>query len=102
MASATSARSEASPAHPAPGARPRPGPHWLVSVMVLVVGNFMAVLDVTIVNVAVPAIQADFGGALEDVLWIATAYTLMLGVVVPVSSFLGDRFGLSRVYVTSL
>jgi EmrB/QacA subfamily drug resistance transporter len=74
----------------------------LVSVLVLVVGNFMAVLDVTIVNVAVPRIQGDFGGSIDDVLWIATAYTLMLGVVVPVSSWLGDRFGLSQVYWASL
>jgi EmrB/QacA subfamily drug resistance transporter len=62
----------------------------------------MAVLDVTIVNVAVPSIQKDFGGALDDVLWIATAYTLMLGLVVPVSGWLGDRLGLTLVYVLSL
>lgn len=75
---------------------------WLVPVVVLTVGNFMAVLDITIVNVAVPAIQKDFGGSLDDVLWIATAYTLMLGVVVPLSSWLGERFGLTRVYITAL
>lgn len=82
-------------------ARPRQV-HWLVSVLVLVIGNFMAVLDVTIVNVALTRIQGDFGGSIDDVLWIATAYTLMLGVVVPVSSWLGDRFGLSGVYWASL
>jgi EmrB/QacA subfamily drug resistance transporter len=95
------------PPSPAPRATPpappsRGGGGWLLPVLVLVVGNFMAVLDVTIVNVAVPAIQKDFGGSLDDVLWIATAYTLMLGVVVPVSSWLGERFGLARVYVWSL
>lgn len=95
------------PHSPAPRATPpappsRGGGGWLLPVLVLVVGNFMAVLDVTIVNVAVPAIQKDFGGSLDDVLWIATAYTLMLGVVVPVSSWLGERFGLARVYVWSL
>jgi EmrB/QacA subfamily drug resistance transporter len=74
----------------------------MVPVMLLVIGNFMAVLDVTIVNVAVPAIQKDFGGSLDDVLWIATAYTLMLGIVVPVSSWLGDRLGLTKVYIMSL
>src|SRR5882757_225086 len=76
--------------------------NWLAAVLVLVVGNFMAVLDITIVNVAVPAIQKDFGGALDDVLWIATAYTLMLGLVVPVSGWLSERFGLTWVYVLSL
>ncbi|MDT7655496.1 MAG: hypothetical protein QOF38_211, partial [Pseudonocardiales bacterium] len=101
----------AEPVVPPPSPAPRPTPPapqsrggggWLLPVLVLVVGNFMAVLDVTIVNVAVPAIQKDFGGSLDDVLWIATAYTLMLGVVVPVSSWLGERFGLARVYVWSL
>jgi EmrB/QacA subfamily drug resistance transporter len=89
-------------APPAPPTAKPEGPGWLLAVVVLVVGNFMAVLDITIVNVAVPSIQGDFGGSLDDVLWIATAYTLMLGVVVPLSSFLGDRFGLSYVYVYSL
>jgi EmrB/QacA subfamily drug resistance transporter len=68
----------------------------------LVVGMFMSILDVTIVNVAIPAIQKDFGGGLEDVLWVATAYTLTLGVVVPVTSWLGDRFGLTNLYIGSL
>lgn len=75
---------------------------WLLPLAVLVIGMFMSVLDVTIVNVAVPAIQKDFGGSLTDVLRIATAYTLTLGVVVPVTSWLGDRFGLSRVYLVAL
>lgn len=95
------------PAAPAPAAPAAPQTetaqaHWMIPVIVLVIGNFMAVLDVTIVNVAVPAIQKDFGGSLEDVLWIATAYTLMLGVVVPLSSWLGERFGLTWVYIMSL
>ena len=72
---------------------------WVVPVAVVAVGLFMALLDVTVVNVAIPAIQFDFGGSLEDVLWIATAYTLTLGVVVPLSSWFGDRFGLTRLYI---
>jgi EmrB/QacA subfamily drug resistance transporter len=67
-----------------------------------VLGFFMSILDVTIVNVAVPAIQHEFGGSLDDVLWIATAYTLTLGVVVPLSGWLGDKVGLVRLYVGSL
>jgi hypothetical protein len=94
------ARPPAAP--PAPSAAPAGGSGWMIPVMLLVIGNFMAVLDVTIVNVAVPAIQKDFGGSLDDVLWIATAYTLMLGIVVPVSSWLGERFGLTNVYIMSL
>jgi EmrB/QacA subfamily drug resistance transporter len=62
----------------------------------------MSVLDVTIVNVAVPSISTDLGSSIDDTLWIATAYTLTLGVVVPLSSWLGDRFGLTQVYLITL
>jgi EmrB/QacA subfamily drug resistance transporter len=75
---------------------------WLLPVSVVSIGMFMALLDVTIVNVAMPAIQYDFGGSLEDILWIATAYTLTLGVVVPLSGWLGDKFGLTRLYIASV
>jgi EmrB/QacA subfamily drug resistance transporter len=80
---------------------PRPAP-WGLCLAVLITGMFMAVLDVTIVNVAIPSIQKDLGATVEDVLWIATAYTLTLGVVVPLSSWLGDRVGLNRAYQASL
>jgi EmrB/QacA subfamily drug resistance transporter len=95
----TTAAAEPAPAKPAVAEQSNA---WLVPVLMLVIGNFMAVLDVTIVNVAVSAIQKDFGASTDDVLWIATAYTLMLGVVVPASGWLGDRFGLHGVYVMSL
>lgn len=75
---------------------------WGVALAVLVAGMFMSILDVTIVNVAIPTIQNDFGTTVEDVQWVANAYTLALGVVVPVSAWLGDRFGLGRVYVLSV
>ena len=76
--------------------------HWVVPVLVLVAGMFMSVLDTSIVNVAISAIQTDFGGSTADVAWISTAYSLVLGVVVPASAWLGDRFGIARVYTLSL
>ena len=75
---------------------------WGVPLAVLVAGMFMSILDVTIVNVAIPTIQNDFGTTVEDVQWVANAYTLALGVVVPLSGWLGDRFGYGRVYVLSV
>ena len=83
---------------------PSPGPDsgWVLPLLVLVAGMFMSVLDVTIVNVAVPSIATDLGSSIADTLWIATAYTLTLGVVVPLSSWLGERFGLTRVYLVTL
>ena len=75
---------------------------WGLPLAVLIAGMFMSVLDVSIVNVAVPAIQLDFGATTGQIQWIATAYSLALGVVVPVSAWLGDRLGLTRLYIGSL
>lgn len=75
---------------------------WGLPLVVLVAGMFMSLLDVSIVNVAIPTIQKEFGATTDDVQWVTTAYALALGVVVPASAWLGDRFGLSRVYNVAL
>ncbi|HEX6404530.1 MAG TPA: DHA2 family efflux MFS transporter permease subunit [Pseudonocardiaceae bacterium] len=75
---------------------------WGLPLAVLIAGMFMSVLDISIVNVAIPTIQNEFGVTTDDVQWVVTAYTLALGVVVPVTAWLGDRFGLSRVYHLAL
>jgi EmrB/QacA subfamily drug resistance transporter len=74
----------------------------VLPLVVLVAGMFMSVLDSSIVNVAIPSIQNEFGGTTDDVQWVVTGYTLMLGVVVPITGWLGDRFGLNRVYNLAL
>jgi EmrB/QacA subfamily drug resistance transporter len=82
--------------------QPQPSAGWRIPLAVLIAGMFMSVLDVSIVNVAIATIQSDFGGSTADVAWITTAYSLVLGVIVPASAWLGDRFGLDRVYMISL
>jgi EmrB/QacA subfamily drug resistance transporter len=52
--------------------------------------------------VAIPAMQKEFGSSTQDIQWISTAYTLCLGVIVPTSAWLGDRLGLTRMYLISL
>jgi EmrB/QacA subfamily drug resistance transporter len=75
---------------------------WTVPLAVLIVGMFMSVLDTSIVNVAIPHIQTELGASSSDVEWVVTGYTLTLGVVVPVSSWLGQRIGLTRLYLMCL
>lgn len=87
---------------PAPG-RVASGPeHWGLPLLVLVSGMFMSVLDTSIVNVAVPTIENTFGATTDEVAWIVTAYALALGVIVPLSAWLADRFGPTRVYCLAL
>lgn len=75
---------------------------WGLPVLVLVSGMFMSVLDTSIINVAVPTIENTFGETTDEVAWIVTAYALTLGVVIPISAWLSDRFGAARVYLVAL
>jgi EmrB/QacA subfamily drug resistance transporter len=75
---------------------------WGLPLIVLVSGMFMSVLDTSIINVAVPTIETTFGSTTDEVAWIVTAYALALGVVVPMSAWLADRFGATRVYIAAL
>ncbi|MBV9312996.1 MAG: DHA2 family efflux MFS transporter permease subunit [Pseudonocardia sp.] len=75
---------------------------WGLPLVVLVVGMFMSVLDTSIINVAIPTMQTEFGVSTEDIQWVSNVYTLCLGVVVPTSAWLGDRLGLRRLYLISL
>lgn len=75
---------------------------WGLPLLVLIIGMFMSVLDTSIVNVAIPTIQNEFGGTTDDVEWVVTGYTLTLGVVVPITAWLGDRVGLKQLYNLAL
>jgi len=72
------------------------------ALFILVLGPFMGILDGSIVNVALPRMMAIFGVGAEDIQWVLTAYLLVSGVVVPVTGYLGDRFGYKRVYLITL
>ena len=74
---------------------------WLVLVAV-VFGVFVSILDTTIVNTAIPKIEAVFGADLHQAQWIATGYSLAQGVAVGASGFLATRFGIRRIYLLSL
>jgi len=74
----------------------------VVPLAVVVIGMFMSTLDTSIVNVAIPTMQKQFGVSTDSIEWVSTAYTLCLGVVVPTSAWLGERIGLRRLYLISL
>lgn len=69
---------------------------------VVVVGTFMAILDSSIVNIAIPKMMAVFGVSLDKVKWILTSYMLTLGAVIPLTGYLADIFGTKKLYIFSL
>ena len=74
---------------------------WLVLASVMV-GTFMAVLDSTIVNVALAKLMATFGVTVDHVEWILTAYLLIFAVMLPSSGWLADHFGYKRMFLIGL
>ncbi len=68
----------------------------------IMIGTFMAVLDATIVNVALPKIMAAFGSDLDRIQWVLTAYLLVFGVMLPTSGWVADHFGYKRTYFFAL
>jgi len=61
---------------------------------VVVIGLIMSILDITVVNVALPTFQQEFGvDSYATVAWTVTAYTLALATVIPLTGWAADRFG---------
>ncbi|MFE9257238.1 DHA2 family efflux MFS transporter permease subunit [Streptomyces sp. NPDC006879] len=69
---------------------------------VVILGTVMTVLDMTIVNVAMDHLSRTFDAPLSTVAWIATAYTLSLASVIPVTAWAVGRFGTKPLYLTAL
>ncbi len=63
-----------------------------------IMGSFVAGLDATVVNVALPAIRDDLGGGLAGQQWISNGYLLALGSLILIGGSLGDVFGERRVF----
>ncbi len=74
---------------------------WLVGI-VYVLALFMDLLDMTIITVAVPTLAQTFHASTTTIEWVVTGYLLSLAVFIPISGWLGDRFGTKRTFITAL
>ncbi|MFF4184420.1 DHA2 family efflux MFS transporter permease subunit [Streptomyces sp. NPDC001691] len=78
----------------------RGGAGW--ALVITSVAGFMAALDNLVVTTALPSIRKDLGGALDDLEWTVSAYTLTFAVLLMFGAALGDRFGRRRLFITGL
>jgi EmrB/QacA subfamily drug resistance transporter len=75
---------------------------------VVVLGAIMSILDITVVNVALPVFQTVFSDNANSplpystVAWTVTGYTLALATVIPMTGWAADRFGTKRLYMTAI
>lgn len=74
---------------------------WLVGI-VFVLALFMDLLDITIINVAIPTLAQEFGASTTTIEWVVTGYLLSLAIFIPISGWLGDRFGTKKVFILAL
>src|SRR4051812_22199442 len=70
---------------------------WILLATVL--GSGVAMLDATVVNVALPRIAKDLGASMSGLQWTVNAYTLTLAGFILLGGSLGDRFGRRRLFV---
>jgi MFS family permease len=69
---------------------------------VVVAGSVMAILDATIVNVAIPTLGRELETSISAIQWVMTGYLLAFASVIPLTAWLSGRFGARRVWVTAL
>jgi len=69
-----------------------------LALLAAIMGSFVAGLDATAVNVALPAIENDLGGGLAGQQWVSNAYVLVLGSLILVGGSLGDVYGERRIF----
>jgi EmrB/QacA subfamily drug resistance transporter len=67
-----------------------------------IVGSSLTFIDATVVNVALPALQADLRATITDVQWVIEAYALFLGSLILVGGSIADQFGRKRVFLAGV
>ena len=70
-------------------------------IAVFCLGLFMTLLDITIVNIAIPDLVTDLNATLETVLWVGSAYSLTYTVLLITAGRLGDIYGPRRLFLSA-
>jgi EmrB/QacA subfamily drug resistance transporter len=73
---------------------------WLLAATIL--GSSMAFIDGTVVNVALPALQASFHATVVDLQWVVESYGVLLAALILVGGSFGDRFGRRLIFITGV
>ncbi len=81
------------------GIKPLSGITLVIAAFMLTMANFVAVLNMTVANVAVPSIAGGLGSAMSQGTWVITAYAVGEAITVPLTGWLAGKFGSIRVFV---
>lgn len=73
-----------------------------IALIAMSLGVFMSLLDVTVVNVALPTMAKDLNTTFTNLQWVLNIYTLMIAVTLLIMSKLGDMYGRKKVFMISM
>jgi DHA2 family multidrug resistance protein len=88
-------------ASPRATAGPTTGRRWLITCAVML-GTFLAVMDVTVVNVALPHMMGNFGQTLSAITWVVTSYSIAEMIMITMAGWWSTLFGRKRLYLGSV
>src|ERR1043165_9116418 len=74
---------------------------WIITITVIM-ASLLELIDTTIVNVALPDIMGNLGATLEDAGWLVTGYAVANVIILPMSGWLGERFGRKNYFLASI
>src|SRR6266581_5684515 len=74
----------------------------LVLAGVVILGTIMTVLDLTVVNVAIPTLGSDLGASIPAIQWVLTGYMLAFATVIPLTGWASERFGAKRAWLAAI
>lgn len=74
---------------------------WIITFTVIVAAT-LELVDTTIVNVSMPQIMGNLGATIEDIGWLVTGYAVANVIILPMSGWIGMRFGRKRYFLTSI
>lgn len=73
-----------------------------LQLVIIILGVFMAILDTSVVTVAIPVMEHDLGATTNQIQWVLTAYMLAIGILVPISGWMTEKVGPKRLFLFSL
>src|SRR5438094_8247684 len=88
---------------PGPSSQERPGSRgqpWLVTVAVIA-ATFLAVMDISVVNVSMPHMMGNFGQTLSAITWVATSYSIAEMLMITMAGWWSALIGRKRLYLAS-
>src|SRR5476649_2172827 len=77
-------------------------PKQILIIVTAILASLLEILDVSIVNVAIPTMMGNLGVTLDSVSWVSTGYMIANSIILPVAAWFGTRFGRKKYFTAAI